>query len=81
MTEAETPTTPRPTVSGVCTCSRCEGRTSNIYAMLGVCYNCGTEVLMLFRIGDETSILDCPTCGCRRVHSKRLATNDETSEA
>lgn len=70
------------TVDGRCSCARCEARTGNIYRMVGACRNCGlTPVLMLFREGDPTAILKCPTCGTREVASNRLATPDEIPEA
>lgn len=66
------------TVSGVCTCSRCEIGQRRIYRMVGACANCQTgPILMLFRAGDPVMPLDCPRCGCKTVHAKRYATDDE----
>lgn len=67
------------TVSGICTCSKCEYRTKGIYRMVGYCTNCGAKpILMLFRAGDKATDLNCPTCGCwHTVRSQRLATEDE----
>lgn len=70
------------TVSGVCICSRCEVGERRVYRMIGSCWNCDTEpILMLFRSGDRTSVLDCPRCGCKEVHAIRHATDDEIPEA
>ena len=69
------------TVSGVCTCNRCEIGERRIYRMIGRCYNCKTApILMLYRVGDRSDILPCPTCGCRDVHAERPATDDEIPE-
>lgn len=67
------------TVSGKCMCDRCEGRTQNIYRMIGHCRNCGaTPILMIFRAGDKTHDLDCPLCeNWHCVHPDRLATDEE----
>lgn len=66
------------TVDGRCNCSKCESRTQNIYRMIGTCSNCGlSPILMLFREGDNTAKLRCPTCGNISVSSFRLATIDE----
>lgn len=83
MTETSAEGNEMLTVSGVCTCSRCEasGR-REIYRMVGGCSNCGTEpILMLFRSGDEATPLLCPKCGCQRVQPKRIATDDEIPAA
>lgn len=74
---------PMITVSGICNCKRCTDRTTDIYRMVGQCYNCGTkDILMLFRSGDKASRLDCPVCGNpNTVHSQRLATEDEVPVA
>lgn len=70
------------TVSGVCTCSRCEIGDRRIYRMVSSCLNCGTEpILMLFRSGEPTFPLPCPRCGRKRVHARRTATDDEVPEA
>ena len=71
------------TVSGLCMCNRCTSRTTDIYRMVGRCWNCGTEpILMLFRAGDKKAELDCPVCGNHwSVHPQRLATADEFPEA
>jgi uncharacterized Zn finger protein (UPF0148 family) len=71
------------TVSGVCVCAKCEGRTRDIYRMVGTCLNCGTgDILMLFRAGDKAGVLDCPVCGVwRSVRPNRLATDDEIPAA
>lgn len=71
------------TVSGKCMCPSCEARTGNVYRMIGVCYNCGAEpILMIFRAGDAKRALDCPVCGCwSRVNAKRLASDDEIPDA
>ena len=77
------------TVSAVCMCAKCEssGRYGR-YRMVGHCTNCGqTDILMLFRSGDEAHNRDCPTCGSRGhgtfggVHPDRLATPDEIPAA
>lgn len=77
------------TVSGVCMCSKCESGANKDgrYRMVGHCTNCGQkDVLMLFRSGDPTHNLECPTCGARGgygygVHADRLATPDEIPAA
>ena len=71
------------TVSGLCMCSKCTERTGDIYRMIGSCYNCKTDgILMLFRAGDKAGNLDCPVCGnYNSVHSHRLATEDEIPAA
>ena len=72
------------TVSGVCTCGRCDrsGR-REIYRMAGSCYNCTAKpILMLYRAGDKACPLDCPACGnYQSVHPSRLATDDEIPAA
>jgi len=71
------------TVSGVCTCNRCEqyGK-REIYRMVGACSNCQAEpVLMLFRAGERVEALECPVCRVRAVRAKRLATDDEIPAA
>lgn len=72
------------TVSGVCTCDRCE-RVGHreIYRMIGSCYNCKAQrILMLYRAGDKAAPLDCPTCGnFQSVRPSRLATDDEIPAA
>ncbi len=67
------------TVDGRCFCSRCEERTKNMYRMVGKCWNCGTEpILVLYREGDPAASVDCPVCGNRnKVHTTRLATAEE----
>lgn len=70
-----------PTVSGVCICSRCERGPRRIYRMIGKCWNCTADpILMLFRAGERTMPLDCPLCGCREVRAVRRATDDEIPE-
>ena len=71
------------TVDGRCFCPRCEGRTKNIYRMVGSCWNCKTQdILVLFRAGDPSHEQDCPVCGnYHSVHVTRLATLDEYPEA
>jgi hypothetical protein len=71
------------TVSGVCTCNRCEQHgMREIYRMVGSCWNCKAEpVLMLFRAGERAEVLKCPTCKVKAVHAKRLATDDEIPAA
>ncbi len=61
------------TVSGLCMCNRCVERTTDIYRMVGKCWNCNSEpILMLFRSGDKAGILDCPVCGVyHSVHATR----------
>jgi hypothetical protein len=50
--------------------------------MVGSCWNCKPEpILMLFRVGDPTFALPCPRCGCKEVHAKRPATDDEIPAA
>jgi hypothetical protein len=74
--------TSMPTVDGVCACHRCERTPRAVYRMIGRCWNCQTDpVLMLFRAGDTAGVLKCPTCGCNEVHAVRLATEDEIPEA
>lgn len=70
------------TVSGVCTCARCEQHGGcGIYRMVGSCYNCTSgPILMLFRAGDRVAVLPCPRCGVRDVHAKRAATDDEVPD-
>jgi hypothetical protein len=68
----------RPTISGVCTCSRCETGEHRVYYMIGTCGNCHTEALMIYRVGDRADPLVCPVCGCREVRPDRRATDDET---
>jgi hypothetical protein len=71
-----------PTASGICTCPRCEGRTHEIYRMIGRCNNCKTTpILMLFRRGDHVQTLDCPACGVTAVHAERRVTDDEIPAA
>lgn len=67
------------TIDARCGCASCEGRTQNIYRMVGRCRNCGTEpILLLFRAGDSTSGVNCPVCGnWKTVWAERLATYDE----
>lgn len=66
------------TVSGVCTCSKCEAVGRSIYRMVGKCSNCQAgPILMLYRAGDRASVLECPSCGCREVYASRRATDDE----
>lgn len=71
------------TIDMRCQCAKCNARTQNIYRMVGVCLNCGTEpILMLFRAGDPTNRGNCPKCECHNtVMVKRLATDDEIPEA
>jgi hypothetical protein len=67
------------TVSGKCMCDRCEARTTDSYRMVGRCWNCHAQpILMIYRAGDKASTLDCPVCGNdRSVHPSRLATDEE----
>jgi hypothetical protein len=70
------------TVSGVCTCERCDRVGRSIYRMVGRCTNCARgPILMLFRTGDKARALDCPFCGCRDVLPQRPATDDEIPAA
>ena len=70
-------------VSGICSCRRCEDRTTDIYRMVGWCRNCKTrDILMLFRAGDKAHALTCPVCGNYfSVEPSRLATADEIRAA
>ena len=67
------------TVDARCGCSLCEGRTTDMYRMVGHCSNCGAKpILILNRSGDKAAPVDCPTCGAYdRVTQDRLATPDE----
>ena len=71
------------TVDGRCFCSRCEARTKNIYRMVGSCWNCKTQdILVIYRAGDRAAEQECPLCGSyNSVHVTRLATPDEIPEA
>jgi DNA-directed RNA polymerase subunit RPC12/RpoP len=67
------------TVDARCTDKSCS---PNIYRMVGKCYNCGAEpVLVMFTERHEKSEVPCPTCGTRRVNVSRLATPDEIPNA
>lgn len=72
-----------PMVDGRCGCFRCEARTKDIYRMIGRCYNCKTEpILILYRVGDPAALAGCPVCGnSDSVHAFRLATADEIPAA
>lgn len=65
------------TVDARCPHRLCEAK--NIYRMVGSCSNCGTsDVLMLFTAShDSNSPEVCPTCECRTLRAKRLATDEE----
>ena len=66
------------TVDARCDCLRCRNRTEDSYRMIGTCRNCGTDdILIVYRKGDHARDVDCPVCGNRRVHSRRLAIPDE----
>jgi len=69
------------TVDGRCPCEECTRRTKRTYHMAGVCLNCGAaDLLMVFRVGDNTRRLNCPVCGNRHtVSAQRLATTSEVS--
>ena len=70
-------------VDGRCFCDKCEARTTSIYRMVGFCWNCKADpILMIFRAGDKANDLDCPVCGVyQKVHPQRLATPDEIPAA
>lgn len=70
-------------VSGICTCNRCEVGERRVYRMIGRCYNCRAEpILMLYRSGDTAAPLECPNCGVyASVHAQRLATDEEIPAA
>lgn len=71
------------TVDARCGCCWCEARTTDMYRMVGHCYNCGAKpILILNRSGDKAGLVDCPTCGAYdRVTQDRLATPDEIRAA
>lgn len=71
---------PVATIDCRCGCNDCEARTSDIYRMVGACYNCQSKpFLMLFRAGDKTKSADCPVCKCySTVHVLRKAEDHET---
>lgn len=65
-------------VDARCFCDRCEARTKSAYRMVGRCSNCGVEALVLYRSGDRSGPVTCPTCGVwNGVTTHRLATPDE----
>lgn len=65
-------------IDGRCSCERCRARTEDVYRMVGVCRNCGTRALMLFRSGDKAAECDCPVCGnWHAVMVLRKATADD----
>lgn len=68
--------------SGVCDCAKCISRTSVMYKMIGQCYNCRTDqIIMTYRSGDRASPLNCPVCGVSKsVHASRLATDEDLQE-
>jgi hypothetical protein len=62
-----------------CGCARCEARTTDTYRMIGKCWNCQTDnIVILYRAGDRAAPKDCPVCGVwHEVRPYRLATEDE----
>lgn len=71
------------TVDCRCNCLRCQAGSQDMYRMVGNCWNCGqNDVLMLFRKGDPSyHDRECPKCGYRSLKAKRLATRDEIPAA
>ena len=71
------------TIDGRCGCDRCTSRTSDMYRMVGSCWNCHTaDILILYRAGDPAAKQDCPVCGnYDAVHPSRRATPDEIPAA
>lgn len=75
---SDTPNAERVFIDGRCHCERCVSRTTAGYRMVGSCRNCGVEALVLYRAGDPSAPVKCPTCGnTRSVYTTRLATPDE----
>lgn len=66
-------------IDGRCHCERCKARTENTYRMIGRCYNCGLDpILILYRSGDKAAKQNCPACGNHdKVEPYRRATDDE----
>lgn len=64
-----------------CMCHACETRTSEVYWMVGRCYNCGTQnILVMYRKGDQAEAQGCPLCGVTKwhgVHTSRAALPSE----
>jgi hypothetical protein len=71
------------TVDARCSCSRCVDGPQDIYRMIGMCANCGSNpILMIFRAGILATGQTCPLCGVLgAVERRRMARDDEIPEA
>jgi hypothetical protein len=66
------------TVSHLCDCERCVGRTSGTYLLSASCYNCGKRHVAKFRVGDHHGYHnECPFCG---VPALNYGTSEEADK-